>query len=72
MAAAADKAAQRESTRRNDPSRSANIASNGPETRRVSIAAASRKPICWGARVLVSKNFGQKGDATPNAAYKAT
>jgi hypothetical protein len=34
-------------------------------------AAAKIKPICWELRALDSKNLGQNGDATPNAAYKA-
>jgi hypothetical protein len=44
---------------------------HGPETRRTNIAAASMQMICCGVRARVSKNFGQNGDAAPNAAYRA-
>ena len=57
--------------RRNEPARSANIPTIGPARRRVNIAAASTMPISCGLRVLVSKNLGQNGDATPKAAYNA-
>jgi len=72
--AAADAAAnavQSARAMRNEPARSANIPTNGPAARRINIAAASIKPICWGLSALVSKNLGQNGDATPKAAYKA-
>jgi hypothetical protein len=72
--AAADTAAnavQSARARRNEPARSANIPTNGPAARRINIPAASIKPICWGLSALISKNLGQNGDATPNAAYKA-
>ena len=70
-AIAAAKAAQVASTRRNDLETSASLPTNGPAARRTNIAAAKMKPICWEVKPLVSKNFGQKGDATPNAAYRA-
>ena len=70
-AIAAAKAAQVASTRRNDLETSASLPTNGPAARRTNIAAARMKPICWEVKPLVSKNFGQNGEATPNAAYRA-
>src|SRR2546421_2599526 len=67
----AAKAAQVASTRRNDLVRSASLPTNGPAARRTTIAAPSIKPICWEVRAFVSKNFGQNGEATPNAPYMA-
>src|SRR5439155_19335271 len=64
-------AAQVASTRRNAPERSASLPTTGPAARRTNIAAASIRPICSELKPLVSKNFGQNGDATPNAAYIA-
>ena len=70
-AIAAAKAAQVASTRRNDLETSASLPTSGPAARRTNIAAARMKPICWEVKPLVSKNFGQNGEATPNAAYRA-
>ena len=63
-------AVQIPSASRNDPARSANIPTNGQAKSRVNIPAARTMPISSGPRAFVSKNLGQNGDATPNAAYK--
>ena len=41
----------------------------GPAINRASVPKASNVPIWSGESPRVSKNIGQKGDATPNAAY---
>jgi hypothetical protein len=71
VALRAAKTAQVASTRCNDLEVSASLPTNGPAARRTNIAAARMKPICWEVKSLVSKNFGQNGEATPNAAYRA-
>src|SRR5436190_1213198 len=70
-AVAAARAAQVASTRRHDLEMSASLPTNGPAARRTNIAAPRMKPICCEVKALVSKNFGQNGEATPNAAYMA-
>ena len=70
-AIAAARAAQVASTRRHDLEMSASLPTNGPAARRTNIAAPRMKPICCEVNALVSKNFGQNGEATPNAAYMA-
>ena len=60
------------STRRREASRSASRPSSGPAANRTSNATARIKPICCGVRPLLSNSFGQYGDATPKAPYRAT
>jgi hypothetical protein len=57
---------------RNAPETSASVATTGPAVRRVNIPADRIKPICCQLRAFDSKNFGQKGDDTPKAAYIVT
>src|SRR3954466_2561111 len=70
-AIAAAIAAQLASTRRHDLEISASLPTNGPAARRTNIAVPRMNPICCELKALVSKNFGQNGEATPNAAYMA-
>jgi hypothetical protein len=71
-AAVADaQTAQVASTTRNDLETSANLPTDEPAASRTNMAAVRTKPICWEVKPLVSKNFGQNGEATPNAAYSA-
>src|SRR5690242_3487839 len=63
--------AQAASATRRDRQRSASLPTKGPAPSRTSIAALRIKPICCELKSLVSKNFGQNGEATTKAAYSA-
>jgi hypothetical protein len=71
-AAAAAIAMDTARTRRREAIASASRPTNGPATRRTTSAAASIQPISCSVRPLLSKSFGQNGEATPKAPYRAT
>ena len=63
--------AQAASTDRKDREASASLPTNGAAARRTNIPAPQNQADLREVRAFVSKNFGQNGDATPNAAYMA-